>query len=73
MAEDKKAPRVRWAVGYTINLGNFQSLRLDCEIEDSVFPDETIEEGSDRIWGIAEEQLAVKVKEVKTEINGSDS
>lgn len=65
------APRVRWTLGYTLNLGNFQSLRLDCEIEDSAMSRETLEDASARVYKIVEEQLSSKVKEAKAELDGN--
>ena len=68
--EIETAPRARWSLGYTLNLGNFQSLRLDCEIEDSAMSRETLEELSERVYKVVEGELTAKVKEAKAELDG---
>ena len=54
-------PRVRDSAGHTINLGNFETLRLDTEVEDVKRPDETMEEASDRLFNFAIKQLEGRV------------
>ena len=41
--------KVTWTLGYTLNTGNFQSLRLDASVEDFVRDGETTKDASDRV------------------------
>jgi hypothetical protein len=60
--------KVNVTLGYTMNVGNFQSLRVDVGVEDSVRDGENVQEGFDRVYAFVEEQLAAKIKEAKSEI-----
>ena len=62
--------KVGWTLGYTMNVGNFQSLRLDCQVEDFVREGETTKAASDRVYSFVEEQLIEKLKEAKEELDG---
>lgn len=58
-------PRLRWSEGYTVNLGDFESLRLDCSVEDTKRPNETVEEGLERLFNIVNNEIEQKVKAAK--------
>lgn len=60
--------KVTVALGYTLNLGNFQSLRIDLGVEDTKRDGENIQEAFDRVYGFVETRLAEKVKEASDEI-----
>jgi hypothetical protein len=60
--------RVTWTLGYTLNTGNFQSLRLDCQVEDYVRDGEATKDASDRVYKFVEEQLIEKLNEAKEEL-----
>lgn len=60
--------KVNVALGYTLNLGNFQSLRIDLGIEDSKKDGENIQQAFDRVYSFVEEKLAEKVKEASSEM-----
>lgn len=62
--------KVAWTLGFTHNLGNFQSIRIDCTVTDSKKEDETAQEASDRVYGFVEKELIAKVKEAKAELDG---
>lgn len=62
--------RVRWALGYTMNVGNFQSIRVDVDVEDSAKADETAQAASDRVYKFVEAELVKKIKEAKKELDG---
>jgi hypothetical protein len=66
--ENSKA-KVTVALGYTLNLGNFQSLRVDLGVEDSEREGENINEAFDRVYSFVEEKLAEKVREASAETN----
>jgi hypothetical protein len=60
--------RVKVGLGYTLNLGNFQSLRIDLEVADSKREGENTGEAFDRIYEFVENRLAEKVKEASSEL-----
>ena len=64
--------KVQWSLGYTMNLGNFESLRMDCQVSDYVRDGESTKEASDRVYKFTEEQLQSKVSEAKAEIGDSN-
>jgi alpha-D-ribose 1-methylphosphonate 5-triphosphate synthase subunit PhnI len=57
--------KVTWTLGYTHNLGNFESLRVDCQIESYKRDDETMKQASARVWSMVQDELLVKYKEAK--------
>ena len=63
-----ESTEVQWSLGYTMNTGNFQSLRLDCQVNDFVRDGETTKEASDRIYAFVEQQLIDKLQEAKEEL-----
>lgn len=62
--------KVSVALGYTINLGNFQSLRIDLGVEDSERDGENINDAFARVYSFVEEKLTEKVKEASSELQG---
>ena len=56
---------ISWSLGYTLNTGNFQSLRMDCQVTDYVRDSESSKEASDRIYQFVENQLIEKLNEAK--------
>lgn len=62
--------KVRVALGYTLNLGNFQSLRIDVEVSDSKREGENTDQAFERVYAFVEDKLAAKVKEASQEIEG---
>lgn len=60
--------KVTWTLGYTLNTGNFQSLRLDCAVEDYVRDSENTKEASDRVYAFVEQELVAKLQEAKEEL-----
>ena len=63
-----ESTKVQWNLGYTLNTGNFQSLRLDCQVSDFVRDGETTKEASDRVYAFVEQQLIEKLNEAKEEL-----
>jgi hypothetical protein len=60
--------KVQWSLGYTLNTGNFQSLRLDCQVTDFVRDGETTKAASDRVYAFVEQQLVEKLQEAREEL-----
>ena len=61
--------KVSVTLGYTLNLGNFQSLRLDLGVVDSKKDGETTNEAMERVYKFVEDKLTDKINEAKAEIN----
>jgi hypothetical protein len=60
--------KVKVGLGYTLNLGNFQSLRIDLEVQDNKRDGETTSEAFDRVYAFVEAKLTEKVSEAKSEV-----
>ena len=61
--------KVNVTLGYTLNLGNFQSLRLDLGVVDSRRDGETVNEAFERVYKFVEDKLTEKLSEAKAEID----
>ena len=64
--------KVSVALGYTHNLGNFQSIRFDFGVIDSKRDDENTEQAFERIYKFVEDKLTEKVKEAEAEADNSN-
>ncbi len=60
--------KVNVALGYTLNLGNFQSLRIDLGVVDSKRDGESIDEAFARVYSFVEQKLITKINEAKEEV-----
>ena len=60
--------KVSVTLGYTINLGNFQSLRLDLGVVDSKRDGENTDQAFERVYKFVEDKLTEKINEAKAEI-----
>jgi hypothetical protein len=60
--------KVKVGLGYTLNLGNFQSLRIDLEVQDNKRDKETTSEAFERVYAFVEAKLTEKVSEAKSEV-----
>jgi hypothetical protein len=69
MGMENENARVKVGLGYTLNLGNFQSLRIDIEVSDSKRDSENTGEAFERVYDFVENKLAEKVKEASSEID----
>lgn len=65
---ENDSTKITVALGYTLNLGNFQSLRVDLGIEDSRREGETVSEAFERVYEFVEAKLAEKVAEASAEL-----
>jgi hypothetical protein len=66
---ENEETKVSVTLGYTLNLGNFQSLRLDLGIVDSRRNGETVDQAFERVYKFVEDKLTDKINEAKSEIN----
>jgi methyl coenzyme M reductase subunit D len=60
--------KVTVGLGYTLNLGNFQSLRIDVSVTDNKRDGENTNEAFDRVYSFVEAKLQEKVSEAQGEI-----
>jgi hypothetical protein len=60
--------KVTVGLGYTLNLGNFQSLRIDVSVTDNKRDGENTNEAFDRVYSFVEAKLQEKVNEAQGEI-----
>jgi len=64
--------KVSVTLGYTLNLGNFQSLRLDLGVVDSKRDGENTDQAFERVYKFVEEKLTAKIAEAKVELAESE-
>ncbi len=65
VVEERNETKVSVTLGYTLNLGNFQSLRVDLGVVDNVREGENTNEAMDRVYGFVEAKVVEKVQEAK--------
>jgi non-canonical (house-cleaning) NTP pyrophosphatase len=63
--EENNSTKVSATLGYTLNLGNFQSLRVDLGVVDQVRQGETTGDAMGRVYTFVENQVIQKVKDAK--------
>jgi hypothetical protein len=68
MGMSNEETKVNVGLGYTLNLGNFQSLRIDISVTDNKRDGENINEAFDRVYSFVEDKLSNKVKEASAEV-----
>jgi hypothetical protein len=66
--EERNETKVSVTLGYTLNLGNFQSLRVDLGVVDNVRDGENTNEAMDRVYSFVEAKVVEKVQEAKTQL-----
>jgi hypothetical protein len=52
-------------LGYTLNLGNFESFRVDIGVTDHLRANEKVDDGFNRVFEYVAERLIEKVNEAK--------
>jgi hypothetical protein len=65
---ENDSTKVTVGLGYTLNLGNFQSLRIDLSVTDNKRENETTNDAFERVYKFVEVKLGEKVKEATSEI-----
>ncbi len=66
---ENEETKISVTLGYTLNLGNFQSLRLDLGVVDSRRNGESPDQAFERVYKFVEDKLTEKINEAKSEIN----
>ncbi len=61
--------KVGVTLGYTLNLGNFQSLRIDLNVIDSKREGENTNDAFERVYKFVEDKLTEKIAEAKSELD----
>jgi len=69
---ENELTKVSVTLGYTINLGNFQSLRLDLGVVDSKRDGENTDQAFERVYKFVEDKLTEKISEAKVELEESN-
>ena len=64
--------KVSVTLGYTLNLGNFQSLRIDLGVVDSKRNNENDDQAFDRVYKFVEDKLTEKIKEAQLEADSDN-
>jgi hypothetical protein len=64
---ENDSTKVNVTLGYTLNLGNFQSLRLDLGVIDNARNGETVDQAFNRVYKFVEDKLTEKIKEAQEE------
>ncbi len=64
---ENEETKVSVTLGYTLNLGNFQSLRLDLGVVDAKRNGENIEQAFERVYKFVEDKLTAKILEAQSE------
>jgi hypothetical protein len=66
---ENDSTKINVTLGYTLNLGNFQSLRIDLGVVDSKRDSENIDEAFNRVYSFVEDKLIAKINDAKEEVN----
>jgi hypothetical protein len=61
--------KVTVGLGYTLNLGNFQSLRIDLSVSDNKRDGENTNDAFERVYKFVEDKLTEKVRESQQEVD----
>jgi hypothetical protein len=64
---ENDSTKVSVTLGYTLNLGNFQSLRLDLGVVDSKRDGENTDQAFERVYKFVEDKLTAKILEAQSE------
>jgi hypothetical protein len=64
--------KVSVTLGYTLNLGNLHSLRIDLGVVDSKRDGENSDQAFDRVYKFVEDKLTEKIQEAQLEADSKD-
>jgi len=65
--------KVSVGLSYTINMGNYESFKIDLGVEDYQQPGETAKEAHERVFNFVNKRLAAKVEKVRKELEDMES
>lgn len=66
-----ESTNVSVTLGYTLNMGNFQSLRVDIGVTDFVRSGENTDTAVERVYNFVESKVLEKVEEAKRELEAN--
>jgi len=69
---EKENTKMSVTLGYTLNLGNFQSLRIDLGVVDSKRNYEDDSQAFERVYKFVEDKLTEKIKEAQLEADSDN-
>lgn len=69
---EKENTKMSVTLGYTLNLGNFQSLRIDLGVVDSKRNYEDDNQAFERVYKFVEDKLTEKIKEAQLEADSDN-
>ena len=56
-------------LSFTRNLGNYESIKINIGVQDSVRDGETVDSATERVYKFVEEKLIEKTREVEDELH----
>lgn len=65
---NEEATKIRVGLGITVNLGNYETARVDISVEDFKRSGETMDTSVDRIYRFVENKVEEKVAEIAKDI-----
>jgi 5-methylthioribose kinase len=70
MMTENKSTIVKVDLQYVRNLGNYESIRVNLGVEDSVREGENANAAMDRVYAFVEKKLIEKMEEIESELKG---
>lgn len=70
---DTTQTKITCSMGMTINMGNFESLRIDLGLEDSQREGETVKQAHERVFNFVNRRLQEKVSVVREELDQQEA
>lgn len=65
--------KVTYSQGFTLNMGDFESLRMDIGIEDDTRPGESVPEAEERLFKFVSNRLKKRVAVVREELKAMEN
>jgi hypothetical protein len=59
---------VKVDLSFTRNLGNYESIKINVGVEDSVREGETVDSATERVYAFVENKLIEKTREIESEL-----
>lgn len=66
------ATKIKCQMGMTINMGNYESLRIDIGLEDDQRDGESVKDAHERVFNFVNRRLQEKVSIVRQELGESE-
>jgi hypothetical protein len=62
--------KVRVELSFTRNLGNYESIKINIGVEDTVRQGENVDTATERVYAFVENKLVGKTQEIEEELKG---